>query len=110
MSDSHLTKKNVESCVASAFRKQFSKLDFRSNPNIKIIGLDDPGTVGFNEIPVEHFCGEGTYAMRGWAKVFGENDGIINSFRISFDVNVTIEKEDESVKVSFQQPVFVRRK
>ena len=110
MADSHLTKKNVESCVASAFRKQFSELNFRSNPDIKILGLDTSGNVGFNEIQVEDFCGEGTYMMHGWAKVFGENNGIINSFWISFDIDVTIEKEDESVKVSFLQPIFIRRK
>lgn len=109
MGNISLTKLEVENRIRSEFRKQFPNLNFCTD--IKNIKLEPNGQVGFNPIPAEIFCGEGTYLMHGWASIFGNPiSECVNSFRHFFDVEVKVEKTEDGIKISFQEPIIIRSK
>lgn len=102
-------RETIENAITTAFRRQLPDLEllFKGQRAIP----DKSERIGFNPIPENQFCGEGTYKMLGWVSIRTQLEGGgIHLIKTTFNVTVIVKKENDKLNITFQQPIILQEK
>ena len=91
MGNESYNRETIENAITTAFRRQLSDLELLFKGQRVI--ADKSERIGFNPIPENLFCGEGTYKMHGWVSIQSHLEGGgIHLIKTTFNVTVIVEK------------------